>query len=286
MIRIVTDSGADITKDLAEELNVDVVYLSVHFNDGAVDYTTEEEYQAFYKRMERSKELPKTSAPSPGAFKVHFEEAIKAGDELICICMSSGLSSTYSIAKSVADELNDDKIHVIDSHQLTMSQQIIVELACKMRDEGKSAQEIEDWILENRDRPVLFGVLDSLYHLSKSGRVSSVAAAMGTILRIKPLLMLEKAQGIVPVKVRGRKAGLEWTMEKFESEGYDDNYPLYVVYSKTRALAESFYKTFVERFNLKNVKIKSIGPITGTHVGQDAVGLVYVRSVGFTAKLS
>lgn len=281
MIRIITDSGADITQELAKELDIDVVYLSVHFKDGDIDYRTEEEYREFYHKMGESRDLPKTSAPSPGAFQTRFEEALVAGDEVVCICMSSGLSSTYSIAKSVADEMGDDRIHVIDSHQLTMSQQIVIDRACKMRDQGKTAQEIEDWILENRDRPVLFGVLDSLYHLSKSGRVSSVAAAMGTILRIKPLLMLEKAQGIVPAKVRGRKAGLDWTMKKFEEEGYDDSFPVYVVFSKSRELAESFYKTFIDRYNLDNVEIKSIGPITGTHVGPDAVGLVYVRPWSF-----
>ena len=143
MIRILTDSTCDLLPAEAARLGVEVVHMQVRFEDGEVfrdglDMTPDE----FYARLVKCDKLPTTSQPSPQDFMDLFEEAKAAGDEVVAILISGQLSGTYQSARIAADSCEYDKIHLVDSMNATLGEQLLVRLAVQMRGEGASAAEI------------------------------------------------------------------------------------------------------------------------------------------------
>lgn len=143
MVRILTDSSADFSEELARQLNVEVLPLGVTFEDGTayrdrVDLQPEE----FYEKLAACEKLPKTSQPNLGDVLTAFENARDAGDEMVAIFISSQLSGTYQSACMAADTVEYPGIHVVDSLNAAMGQHLLVRLAVRLRDEGFSATQI------------------------------------------------------------------------------------------------------------------------------------------------
>ena len=189
MFKIVTDSTADLPVEYLKEHDLGCMNLS-YIMDG-VTYGQGQELpeKEFYALMRQGK-MPTTSQVNPEEAKAHFTEYLKENKEILCIAFSSGLSGTYNSMRIAADEIMEEqpdcKIIVIDSLCASLGEGLLVHKAVTLRDQGKSMEEVAEWVKNNRLHLVHVFTVDDLYHLYRGGRVSKATAFVGTLAGIKP----------------------------------------------------------------------------------------------------
>ena len=185
-IAIVTDSNSGITQEEAKELGIRVVPMPFYIN-GELYYEditlTQDE---FYEKLETGADIS-TSQPSPGDVMELWEELLEEYDEVIHIPMSSGLSSSCENAIMLAREF-EGKVHVVDNQRISVTQRQSVEDAMMMRDKGMSGEEIVDVLMREKLESSIYITVDTLKYLKKGGRITPAAAAIGTVLNLKPVL--------------------------------------------------------------------------------------------------
>ena len=280
MIRILTDTGSDITYLGANALGMEVVELDIKFEEFHYDYRNDLDFAKFYENLVKAKKLPSTSQVNPSQYLEVFNDAKDKGDEVLVVTISSGVSGTYSSAKMAQEECGYDAITVVDSRQLILNQRTLAEHAVKLRDEGKSREEIEKALLDVRDRMSLTACLDTLTYLKKGGRVPPAMAFIGNAIKIKPVLFLNEGK-IEPLdKVRGFKTGIRAMWDKFEKEGYDEEWPVCFGHTNNEERGKAFMEETKAKFGIKNCCFYPVGGVIGTHSGSNAVAISYVRKQG------
>ena len=193
MIRIITDSAADLTAAELTAPGVTVVPMTVTFADG----TSREDdgsmtKDEFFARLAEDSKLPRTSQPSPASFMQLYEEAAAAGEEVVVITIAQKLSGTYQCAKLAAVE-GDYSPYIVDSETATQGETLIVREALRLRDEENlSAAEIFAALEQFKKRVRITAIVDSLKHLQKGGRLPAAVAIVGGALGIKPVLVLQE----------------------------------------------------------------------------------------------
>ena len=218
-MKIITDTGSDILETEAKAMGVDLVPISANFEDVIFDRNTEENFKAFYEKLRREEQLPVSSQPSPAAFLEKYEAAEETGEEVLVILISSKLSGTYNGAVLAKEMCGYEKIYIVDSLQASLSLRLLVEYAVKLKEEGKSAEEIAGILEEVKNRTYLTGVPSTLLYLKKGGRISPVVAAVGNVMGIKPVLLLRNGEIEGYSKARGMKAaksGMQAFLKKGE----------------------------------------------------------------------
>ena len=276
MVRIITDTTSDLTMERGKELGVDIMCLRVRFGDE--DYVCGKELsnEQFYEKLESSPHHPATSAVNPTEFTEVFKKYLDAGDEIVGIMFSSKMSATYQNAVIAADEFDTDKIHIIDSEIGLTGEALLVEHAVKLRDEGKSAQEIEDAIRELIPRIRVYLVVDTMEYLKRGGRISSGKAFVGSLLHVHPVMRIV-SDGALPIaKVKGKKSCNAWLVDKLKEEPADTDYPLVIGHSNALEIANEFEQQLRDAGISNEFKTNCIGPIIGTHAGPNCLGIGYV----------
>lgn len=277
MLRIITDTASDITVEQARNMNIDVVSLDITFEDGPAPQRTEEDFRRFYQRLEACGKLPVTSRTPPEEYLNLFQDAREKGDEVLVITLSGGLSGTVDSARMAKQIADYDKIEVVDSHQAILTQRMLVEQAVKLREEGYQLQEIVQRIKNTRDQVVVCGVVDTLKYLQKGGRIPASLGTLGTLLRIKPVIILQDRVLKQLGKARGHDAGEEMLYKHMEQDGINKAYPVYFGYTSDPELAERFMQRTRERFGLTQTRLFPIGGVIGTHCGTRCVAVAYVK---------
>ncbi|MBQ3010973.1 MAG: DegV family protein [Oscillospiraceae bacterium] len=276
MIRIITDSAADFEPWQLEQLNISYIYLPVML--GEREYGEDLSKDGFYELLRDSSELPKTAQASPTILMEMFEEAKTQGDEAIFISLSSALSGSCQTALMSRELVDCDRCYVVDSLNATGGQRIIVEYAVKLRDEGKSAAEIVAALEQLRSRIELYACIDTLEYLYKGGRISHTTYKVGTFANIKPIITVEKnGQVGVPGKSLGMRKGMDYLCKRVTEKMPDSAYPLYVMYTDDRTVAEALVKRLAAvGIEVSDERIIQVGSVIGSHIGPHACGLVYV----------
>jgi len=277
MIRIVTDTASDILRHEAAAMNVDIVALEITFDDGPCPHETAEDIERFYERLIACKNLPITSRPSPAAYIKFIDAAKAAGDDVLILTLSSGLSGTWESAEQAKQMAEYDRVRVVDTHQAILTQRLLVEQAVRMRNEGKSLNEIADAIEAMRDRVTVCGVVDTLKFLKKGGRVPASLAIIGEALNIKPVIVLEDKILQTMGKVRGRKQGLSLLHKRMEEDNFDPDAPIYFGYTSDKSIVEAFMHETAAKYGLKEEIIHPVGGIIGTHCGTSCIAVAYFR---------
>lgn len=275
MIQIVTDSASDITLKQAEEMNVQIVPLTILFEDGVCPQETDEDFQIFYEKLIKENGLPKTSQPTPNKYLEIFRLAKEVGDEVLVITLSGGLSGTVQSAKLAKDLAGYERIEIIDSKQAILTQRMLVEYAVKLRDEGKTLDEITALVLKQREKLTVFGMLDTLTYLKKGGRIPASMALLGNLLRIKPVIILKDSVLEQLGKARGRKDGLKMLCAQMEQAEIDLSFPVYFGYTLDPEPTKQFQAEMEQKFQLKNTKLYPVGGVIGTHVGPNCVAVAF-----------
>ncbi|MDD6040990.1 MAG: DegV family protein, partial [Clostridia bacterium] len=196
---------------------------------------------------------------------------------VLVITLSGGLSGTVDSARMAKQIADYDKIEVVDSHQAILTQRMLVEQSVKLREEGYQLQEIVQRIKNTRDQVVVCGVVDTLKYLQKGGRIPASLGTLGTLLRIKPVIILQDRVLKQLGKARGHDAGEEMLYKHMEQDGINKAYPVYFGYTSDRELAERFMQRTRERFGLTQTRLFPIGGVIGTHCGTRCVAVAYVK---------
>ena len=275
MVRIITDSTSDLDPAVQEQWGVDVLPLTVnfgeeHFQDG-VDITAED----FYRKLEQSTESPTTSQLGPHTFVSVFEQYLAAGDEIVCLHLSSDLSGTYQSAVMARDMVGSDRVYVVDSRTVTFGLGLLVQRAVALRDAGRSAAEIAEQLQALRGRMRFIAVVDTLEYLKRGGRISAAAAVLGGLLGINPIVEILDGKVELVHKARGKKAAFAWMREQLEMQPPDPSLPVALGHSHAPEALDACRSLLGAYAGLDDAVVGNIGSIVGTHAGPGAVGFAY-----------
>jgi len=277
MVRIITDSSADLEPKEYEKLNITCIPLTVFFGDDEYQENVNLSKDRFYELLAGG-DFPKTAQPSPQILLDLFEDAKKAGDEAIYICISSAISGTYQTACATRELAECDDCYVFDSKNATGGLRLILEHAVRLRDQGKNAREIMDGIRAMQDKIVLYACMDTLEYLYRGGRISQTVYKLGTLAQVKPIIRVTEEGAIeVPAKAMGMRKGMDMLCKKVEAQKPSTEHNFYAMYTGQRAngvlLAEKFRAM---GYDIPDEKIINVGAAIGSHVGPNACGMVYV----------
>jgi DegV family protein with EDD domain len=271
-IAIVTDSTADLTPELVEELGVTIVPLRVIFGNEAyregVEITTEE----FYERLVKSRQLPTTSAPSVGDFQEVYERLLKEADGIISIHISSKLSGTMQVAETARQSVaKPERIAVVDSLTLSMGMGFVLMEAVEAVRAGAKLAEVKA-AAESASRGVHERLmLDTLEYVRRGGRIGRARAYLGTLLSVKPILSMREGEWFPGERVRTRARGLErlvqWAVR------HQTVKRAFVGHSTTPDDAETIRERLAMAFPNLKVQVIRFGPVLGTHGGPGIVGV-------------
>ena len=274
MFKIVTDSTADLPAEYLQEHDLGCINLS-YIMDG-VTYGQGQELpeKEFYALMRNGK-MPTTSQVNPEEAKNHFLKYLKENKEILCIAFSSGLSGTYNSMRVAAEEIMEEqpdcRIIVIDSLCASLGEGLLVHKAVTLRDQGKSLEEVAEWVKNNRLHLVHVFTVDDLYHLYRGGRVSRATAVVGTLAGIKPKLHVDDEGHLIVIgKVRGRKKSLHALVDYMEEKmgSYrDQNDIVFISHGDDLPAAELVRDLVKERFGIDSFLINYVGPTIGSHSG-------------------
>ena len=275
--RIIVDSTADLMPEILNRVHV--VPLTVHFGEEELVDGVTIDKKTFYERLVESDVLPSTSQATPEAFMREFEKAKQAGEQAVVITVASKLSGTYQSAVLAAREY--EHIHIVDSSTVAIGSSILVELACKLLDEGMNAKEIAQKLEEEKKKIVIVALVDTLEYLKKGGRISKTVAMVGGVLNIKPVLSIIDGEINMLGKARGSKMGNNLLIQEIEKAGgVDFAKPVLLGYA---GLSDTLLLKYIEdskhiwEGNLDEVRYTVVGSVVGTHVGPGAVAVAFFK---------
>ena len=280
MIRIITDSAADFSVSELRANNLTAVPIQIVFGDDTYEDGITLTPEIFWQRI-MAGENPKTSQPTPDAFLSVFEEAKAAGDSVVCVLLSSGLSGTVqsaTLAKSMADY---DEIYIVDSLQAATAEKMLALRACQLRDEGKlTAGEIAEELCSFTKRIRLYASLDTLDYLARGGRIPQAAATLGSLVHLKVLITINE-EG--KVGMAGKGMGLHRAtaslLKLIDQHKIDERFPVMPLYTYTPDNCQNMIKKLhAAGIAASEEHMNSVGATISTHTGPNAYGLVFVEA--------
>ena len=280
--KIITDSSCDFTDAMCAQLGVTYTPLTVTYNgESRSNFSEEAAIKAFYNEL-RSGVTATTSAANPENWIAVMEPVLAAGEDVLVIAFTSGLSATYQSAVIAAEDLREKyperKINVVDSLCAALGQGLLIWYACQKRDEGMDIDELTAWVEENKLHICHWVTVDDLSHLKRGGRISATTALVGTMLNIKPIIHVNDEGKLINVgKIRGRKGAIEHIASKIGElgEGYN-NETCFVVHGDCEADANVLANIIKEKYGVKNVHIGYLGPVIGAHTGPGVLALFFL----------
>ena len=282
-IAIVTDSNSGITQEMGKTMGIHVIPMPF-FIDGELfleDITlTQEE---FYKRLGEDSDIS-TSQPSPGEVMECWDELLKEYDEIVHIPMSSGLSSTCHAAQSLSQEY-EGKVCVVDNQRISVTQKQSVEDAIVLRDAGKSASEIKEILEAEKLQASIYITVDTLKYLKKGGRVTPAAAALGTLLNLKPVLQIQGEKLDAFSKVRGWKAAKRTMLKAIEKDLNDrfadvrEDMVLGMAYTCSKEEAQEWKQEIAEKFPEYEIVEGPLSLSVACHIGPGAMAVTCMKKV-------
>jgi DegV family protein with EDD domain len=270
MIGILTDSTADLPKDVIERYGIKVVSLNIHMGDetliDGVNITKEE----FYRRLPDYDPAPSTAAPGPEIFVKHFEALAEQGAQsILAMHISESLSATVNSARLAAKEFTRIPVTVLDSTQLSLGLGFLVEQAAQMAKIGTEMDAIIEKLNELIPRTYVFAALDTLEYLRRSGRMHIAVARFGELLRLKPLVYMNSGKPEAH-RVRTRQKAIERLFHWMDEHGPFEQ--LAVVHAGVQERAEELREQAKHYLPEGEISIQQITPVLGTNLGIGALG--------------
>jgi len=278
-VRIVTDTSCDLPPSLEQELEeLGVVIVPFLFRFGLEECEDKSiSMKEFLARVEST--WPTTSVPSSGAFIQAFRECVEAGDQVVCITITSNHSATYSAAVLASQQFSPGQVTVVDSKSLSLPQGLQVLAAARAAQEGKGSQAVVETVKELQERLHLLITLDTVEYLVKGGRASRLSGIMAGLLRIRPILTLLDGELTLLEKPRGRKTAKQRLIELAR-----DCFPAETVGVAHIACEEEARELVSEialqtGFPEEKILLTETGMVIATHGGPGTLGIVVVSKV-------
>ena len=272
---IVTDSTCDIEKSVLDRMNVEMVPLTVLFGDESyrdgIDLTKKE----FFEKLASSSVNPTTSQPTPDLFLEVFNKHKAEGSEIVYIGISSVLSGTIQSAKIAKEMCGYDNIYIVDSLCATAGIDLLVRVACNMRDSGESAKAIAERMELLVPKLRLYAYVDTLKYLVRGGRVSKVAGAIGGALGVKPLIAVGDGAVVSIGTARGQKLAFDKLCSIVKEADVDTSLPMMLLNSENEENMRLMEVYMQENGVDYSWNYGEVGSVIGTHVGPGAVAVVY-----------
>ena len=279
MVQIITDSAADLQPQEYEKLGVTCIPLRVAFGGDEYQENVDLGKDRFYELLMGSDEFPKTSQAAPAVLEEILDRAKDAGDEVVDITLSSALSGTYQTACMVCEDVDCPGSFIFDGKNATGGQRLLVEYACRLRDEGKDAAAIVAGLESIRDRIELYACVNTLEYLHKGGRISHAVYTLGRLAQIKPIISVDvEGKVALPGKAMGMRKGMDMLCKRLTARKPDGDHPVYVMYTDDRSVAQTLAARMeAQGFGaVPDERIIQVGAAIGAHIGPGACGIVYV----------
>lgn len=276
MIRLVSDSTANLPADLVAQYNVEVVPLKVQIGSDTFREGEDLSQAEFFDRLPTANPLPTTSQPSPLEFEEVYNKILSSGDEILSLHISSDLSGTYNSARNAAESVEaGDRVSVVDTRSVSAGLALLVVAAGEMVAAGKSRKEIVAAIEELKGKVHLLLTLDTLEYLKRGGRIGGAAAFIGGLLRVKPTIVVQNGKLEAGERARSRRKALDHLVES-QVQRFG-NQPVWV--GSAEAMAEdidAFEGMLRERLNVQRYFRCQIGPVVATHTGPNTLGVAVI----------
>jgi len=283
MYQLFCDSNSEIPWTLAEEYGLSVVQMPYILKDVEYKYDLGKntDFTEFYNQI-RAGNMPTTCALNVQDYLDYFQPVLETGTDILMICFSSALSSTYESLQIAISQLlgkyPERTIKAVDTLSISMGAGILVNVAAQMWKNGSSMDEVIAWVEENRQNVQHWFTVDDLNHLRRGGRISGAAAVMGTILEVKPILIVNSEGKIVVFeKVKGRKKALKAVAEHFfENVIAPETQLVSILHADAIEDAKLLAELLKEKCTFKELRIDMVGPVIGAHCGPGTLALCFM----------
>ncbi|CDD35780.1 putative uncharacterized protein [Roseburia sp. CAG:309] len=275
---IITDSNSGITQKESKELGIVVIPMPFYINEVQhfedIDMTQEQFYEAL---MDEKTEVS-TSQPSPDTIMQTWKEQLEEYDEIVHIPMSSGISSSCSTAMMLAQEDEfEGKVFVVDNQRISVTQRRSVQQAKELAERGYSAKEIHDILFRDKFQSSIYIMVNTLKYLRKGGRLTPAVAAIGTVLRIKPVLQIqgEKLDSYAKVKTlkQAKTTMLKAIRSDFEKRFSEEEMEIDIAYTYDKAEADKFKEEILEEYPNAQVYMDPLSLSVSCHIGPGALAV-------------
>lgn len=277
-IKVLTDSVADITPEDIERYDIGIIPLEVNFGSETYLDKIELTIEDFFQKLAASQVNPTTSQPSTGRFIRAFEDALAEHDVVIYIGVSNKLSGTFSGAILAANEVDDERLLLFDSGNVSFSQGMIVLAFCRKLDQFRSGEEALRYLSILRNDLRSYYIVDTLEYLMRGGRVNRLQGTIGGLLGIKPIITVEDGN----LKMIGRARGFHRAMDEVINhmakdvvDGKLGGVGLYHAVAPERL--EEFQRKLRDRFDLGPIYHAMVGSVIGTHSGPGAIAVAFFK---------
>lgn len=275
---ITVNSTVDLPKEWLEERNIPVMALRYTIDGETYEDMSGLSHKEFFQKLREGK-MAVTTQMNPEEAKEKFEPILKAGNDILHLGFSSGLSGTYNSMRIAAEELAEEyperKIIVIDTLCACLGEGLLLYYALKRKEEGMTIDELEQWVEENKLHVCHNVTVDDLNHLQRGGRVSKTAAILGTMVQIKPIIHMDN-QGCLQVigKERGRKKSIHKLVDMAlkQYEGYENDLVM-ITHGDCLEDAEYLAGLVREKMGIQDILINNIGTVIGSHTGPGVLAL-------------
>jgi DegV family protein with EDD domain len=277
MLHLVTDSTSDLLAEEASALGVTVVPLTVRFGEEQLRDGVDIDAATFYGRLTSSAVLPTTSQPSPEAFAEVYRSLLQSpGDEVVSVHIASHLSGTLQSAVLAAREVDEKRVHPVDSGSVSAGIQLALRAAARERDGGADAATVVRNLEERCRRTVIYVLLDTLTYLQKGGRIGRAQAFLGGVLNVKPILSIANGEVGPVARVRSQQQGLGKLFELVRGAGPLE--AISMMHGDAVAPADELRARFVELLPELDITLGQLGPVVGTYGGPGLVGVAVLRA--------
>lgn len=275
---IITDSNSGIAQSESKELGIVVIPMPFYINEVQhfedIDMTQEEFYEAL---MDEKTEVS-TSQPSPDTIMQTWRENLEEYDEIVHIPMSSGISSSCATAMMLAQEEEfEGKVFVVDNQRISVTQRRSVQQAKELAERGYSAKEIHDILFRDKFQSSIYIMVNTLKYLRKGGRLTPAVAAIGTVLRIKPVLQIqgEKLDSYAKVKTlkQAKTTMLKAIRSDFEKRFSDEEMEIDIAYTYDKAEADKFKEEILREYPNAKVYMDPLSLSVSCHIGPGALAV-------------
>ena len=282
--KIVTDACANLTAKQIEDYGVGILPLRYYIDDEEnISYSRDDAavYTNFYGRL-REKAKITTSLVTREACDEVIEPILASGEDVLVLAFSSGLSGTYQNICAAAEDYKeaypDRKIMVVDTLCAALGEGLAVHYAVKEQREGKTMEEVADWVEKNKRNICHIFTIDDLFFLKRGGRLSGTSAVFGTLLGIKPLLhTADDGKLYVTGKTRGRKASLDFLVDSLEKQGFDmHGQDIFIVHGDCEEDAIYVKEAIRKRYPVKSVMYHYLNPVIAAHSGPGTLAVFFL----------